>query len=187
MPVQYSGTIAEHNAVRNQAGLFDLGHMVRQMSPVRTRWGASRPPRRMTSAHCSPARRSTDVPNERGGVIDDILIYRRPEGDGYMVVVNASNRFRDVDWMHEQRRNGASSTFGRDISDETGPSRSRDRTRHNCAVDLRPTTSRILPITTGVRERSPEAPVMSLAPVTPARRGSRSTARSIRPARSGMR
>jgi aminomethyltransferase len=54
-------------------------------------------------------------------LLDDILIYRRPEGAGFMVVVNASNRYRDVEWMHRQRqaRSGFDVTV-EDISDATG-------------------------------------------------------------------
>jgi aminomethyltransferase len=43
------------------------------------------------------------LPNEQGGVIDDIIIYRLPDEPGYLVVVNAANHAKDVDWMQKQR------------------------------------------------------------------------------------
>jgi aminomethyltransferase len=123
MPVQYSGIIAEHNAVRQQAGLFDLGHMgqvditgpgaLDYLQYVTTNDVSQLQP---GEAHYSM------LPNPTGGAIDDILVYRKPEGqDGYMVVVNASNRYRDVTWMHEQRAalNDVAVTV-EDISDRTG-------------------------------------------------------------------
>ncbi len=122
MPVQYSGIIAEHNAVRNQAGLFDLGHMgqVDVAGPDALAYLQATTTNDVSTLQPGEAQYAM-LPNERGGVIDDILIYRRPEGDGYMVVVNASNRFRDVDWMHEQREKRRELNVSvRDISDETG-------------------------------------------------------------------
>jgi aminomethyltransferase len=105
MPVQYEGILAEHKRVRTAAGLFDLGHMgqvdvtgpdslaflqytttsdISELAPGQARYGL--------------------LPNEQGGVVDDIIVYRKPEGeDGYMVVVNASNTDKDVDWWQELR------------------------------------------------------------------------------------
>jgi aminomethyltransferase len=122
MPVQYAGIINEHRAVRNQAGLFDLGHMgqVDVSGPdalpflqfVTTNDVSSLAP---GEAHYSL------LPNEQGGVVDDIIIYRNPDGDGYMVVINAANRDKDVSWLQRQvavRRDlGVAVT---DISDRTG-------------------------------------------------------------------
>ena len=75
-----------------------------------------------------------------------------------MVVVNASNRFRDVDWMHEQREKRRELDVSvRDISDETGmiaiqgPNAASD-----CAVDLRRRPLKIAHYHFGVLERSPE-------------------------------
>ena len=122
MPVQYTGIIAEHNAVRTRAGLFDLGHMgqVDVRGP-----GTLEYLQRITTNDVSELEPGqahySMLPNEQGGVIDDILIYRRPDGDGYMVVVNASNRHRDVAWMREQRDEMSHLDVNvRDISDETG-------------------------------------------------------------------
>jgi glycine cleavage system T protein (aminomethyltransferase) len=121
MPVQYSGIIAEHNAVRNQAGLFDLGHMgqVDVTGPDALAYLQATTTNDVSALQPGEAQYAM-LPNEHGGVIDDILIYRRPEGGDYMVVVNASNRFRDVAWMQEQReRLEDLNVTVRDISDET--------------------------------------------------------------------
>ncbi len=122
MPVQYAGIIAEHHGVRRQAGLFDLGHMgqvdvdgphaLEYLQWVTTNDVSKLEP---GEAHYSL------LPNPEGGVIDDILVYRRPDGVGYMVVVNASNRLKDTAWMHEQVSVRSELDVSvRDISDETG-------------------------------------------------------------------
>ena len=123
MPVQYAGIMAEHNAVRQQAGLFDLGHMgqVDVSGP-----GALDYLQYVTTNDVSllePGQAQYSMlPNPTGGAIDDILVYRKPQGlDGYMVVVNASNRHRDVTWMQKQRDALTEIDVSvTDISDETG-------------------------------------------------------------------
>lgn len=122
MPVQYAGIIDEHRAVRNRAGLFDLGHMGQVdvsgpdalpfMQYVTTNDVSTLAP---GEAHYSL------LPNEKGGVVDDIIVYRNPEGDGYMVVVNASNREKDVAWLRQQLAAlGNLELAITDISDRTG-------------------------------------------------------------------
>jgi aminomethyltransferase len=104
MPVQYSGVIDEHRTVRSAAGLFDLGHM----GQVRVTGGDSLPYlQRVTTNDVSvlapgDAQYSL-LPNEQGGVIDDIIVYRLPDEPGYLVVVNAANHDKDVAWMQRQR------------------------------------------------------------------------------------
>lgn len=123
MPVQYEGILAEHAAVRTAAGLFDLGHMGQvdvtgsdalQFLQFTTTNDAARlePGQAIYSL----------IPNEQGGVIDDIIIYRRPEGeDGYMIVVNASNTDRDVMWWREvARETPAFEVAVSDISQQIG-------------------------------------------------------------------
>jgi aminomethyltransferase len=101
MPVQYpSGITAEHRAVRERAGLFDVSHMgeleVRGPAALElvqrisindaSRLGAGQA---QYSAMCA----------EDGGIVDDLLVYRYPEH--FMLVVNASNREKDLDWIRE--------------------------------------------------------------------------------------
>ncbi|MGI8477619.1 MAG: glycine cleavage system aminomethyltransferase GcvT [Thermomicrobiales bacterium] len=122
MPVQYGGIIAEHSAVRTAAGLFDLGHMgqvdvggpdaLALLQFITTNDVATLEP---GQAHYSL------LPNERGCVVDDIIIYRRPSGPGYMVVINASNRQKDVAWMTRQlAARGDLDASVEDISDAIG-------------------------------------------------------------------
>jgi len=98
MPVQYSGIVDEHNAVRNAAGLFDISHMgefevkgsdaLAFLQHVATADVAAIGQGQSNYALlCRPD----------GGIVDDIFIYHLP--DGYMVVVNASNIEKDVAWM----------------------------------------------------------------------------------------
>ena len=98
MPVQYSGIVDEHSAVRNAAGLFDISHMgefyvkgtdaLAFLQHVATQDVASIGAGLANYALlCRPD----------GGIVDDIFIYHLP--DGYLVVVNASNIEKDFAWM----------------------------------------------------------------------------------------
>jgi aminomethyltransferase len=122
MPVQYSGIINEHRAVRNQAGLFDLGHMgqVDVAGPDALPFLQYVTTNDVSTLEPGQAHYSL-LPNDQGGVVDDIIIYRNPEGDGYMVVINASNRDKDVAWLqrHAAER-GDLNVAVTDISDRTG-------------------------------------------------------------------
>ncbi|CAA9525732.1 MAG: Aminomethyltransferase (glycine cleavage system T protein) [uncultured Thermomicrobiales bacterium] len=104
MPVQYAGIMAEHRAVRGAAGLFDLGHMgqVEVSGPDALAYLQAVTTNDVAALAPGKAQYSL-LPNERGGVIDDVIVYRRPDGDGYMVVVNASNRDKDVAWLLRHR------------------------------------------------------------------------------------
>lgn len=122
MPVQYTGIINEHRAVRNNAGLFDLGHMgqVDVSGPNATEFLQYITTNDVTTLEPGKAHYSL-LPNEEGGVVDDIIIYRRPAGNGFMVCINASNRHKDVNWMQRwQAERSDLDVTVRDISDETG-------------------------------------------------------------------
>jgi aminomethyltransferase len=138
MPIQYSGIIEEHRAVRQAAGLFDLSHMgefrlsgegaldavdrlvtndVRGLEPYQVRY----------TPMCFP----------NGGIVDDILVYRFP--DHLMLVVNASNIEKDLEWVTSE---APPSVRVEDISDAValiavqGPA-SETVLRELTAVDLR--------------------------------------------------
>ena len=102
LPVQYeTGIIKEHLAVREQAGLFDVSHMGEVMleGPDALR----NLNHLMTNSFDSMADgrvRYSPMCNERGGVVDDLIVYRYNEHK-YLVVVNASNRDKDVAWMRD--------------------------------------------------------------------------------------
>ena len=103
MPIQYSGIIDEHNAVRHAAGVFDVSHMgeifisgpdaenyvnhiftndVRLLAPGAILYGMMLYP--------------------DGGTVDDLLVYRENEPQHFLLVVNASNIDKDYAWMQEQ-------------------------------------------------------------------------------------
>ncbi len=99
MPVQYpTGITAEHRAVRETAGLFDVSHM----GEIEV-WGerARDFVQHVTTndvdrVDVGQAQYST-LPNERGTLLDDLIVYRFP--DHYLLVVNASNREKDLEWI----------------------------------------------------------------------------------------
>ena len=122
MPVQYSGIMKEHRAVRGAAGLFDLGHMgqIDVSGPDALAFLQQVTTNDVSEQGPGQAQYSL-LPNERGGVIDDVIVYRRPSGDGYMVVVNASNSDKDLAWLQRQRRARPELDVTiEDISDRTG-------------------------------------------------------------------
>lgn len=123
MPVQHAGIIAEHKTVRSAAGLFDLGHMgqVDVTGPDALAFLQSITTNDVATLEPSKAHYSL-LPNPGGGVIDDIIIYRRPNAaDGYMVCINASNRHKDVNWMQQQAAARTDLDVSVvDISDQTG-------------------------------------------------------------------
>jgi aminomethyltransferase len=123
MPVQYAGILAEHRAVRNESGLFDLGHMgeVEVTGPDALAFLQYTTTNDLSALEPGQAKYSL-LPNENGGVIDDVIVYRNPEGEeGYTVVVNASNRTRDVEWLQEVRgRRDDLNVTVNDISLDTG-------------------------------------------------------------------
>lgn len=100
MPIQFEqGIIAEHNAVRNNVGLFDVSHMGEF-----TLKGADAEAtiQRLCTNDISAMREGqikySLMLNERGGEVDDILIYKFGDGD-FMLVVNAGNTDKDALWV----------------------------------------------------------------------------------------
>ena len=104
MPVQYEGILAEHRAVRSAAGLFDLGHMgqVRVTGPDALAFLQYTTTNDISRLEPGQAAYSL-LSNDGGGVVDDIIVYRNPEGeDGYFVVINAANTAKDVAWWERK-------------------------------------------------------------------------------------
>jgi aminomethyltransferase len=105
MPVQYTGVVAEHQAVRKAAGLFDISHM------GRLSFGGPASLELIQAVYTNDAATMTDwqvryglVCNEQGGIRDDVLVYRWPYG--WAMVVNASNRRKIVDEVLTPRAAG---------------------------------------------------------------------------------
>jgi aminomethyltransferase len=103
MPVQYSGIIDEHRAVRSAAGLFDLGHMgqVRVSGPDALPFLQYVTTNDVSVLAPGDAQYSL-LPNAQGGVIDDIIVYRLTDEPGFFVVINAANHGKDVAWLRAQ-------------------------------------------------------------------------------------
>jgi len=104
MPVQYSGIQAEHRAVRNHAGLFDVSHMGEAIfrGPEAEAAVQRLVTRDVARLDVGQAGYSA-VCYEDGGTVDDVIVYRRE--DDFLVVVNASNREKDLEHFRENTRN----------------------------------------------------------------------------------
>lgn len=103
MPLLYSNITAEHHAVRKTAGLFDIAHMGRLFfaGPDACRFLDRLLTNNVESLKQGQIRYSLVI-NESGGILDDVLVYRFT--DYYMLVVNASNRLKIVDWIEKHRQ-----------------------------------------------------------------------------------
>lgn len=114
MPIQYSGIIEEHMAVREAVGLFDVSHMgeVTVKGPHAFEFVQNLVTNDVSKMYDGRAMYSV-MCNERGGIIDDLIVYRVAEDD-YFIVVNASNIEKDVAWMLSNNPMKASIT---DVSD----------------------------------------------------------------------
>ena len=99
MPVQYTGVVREHLAVRNQAGLFDVSHMGEFLvsGPQAVdliQYVFSNDVKRLDIGQAQYGY----MPNAKGGVIDDLLVYRI-DNQSYLLVVNAANIEKDWNWL----------------------------------------------------------------------------------------
>jgi aminomethyltransferase len=117
MPVQYEGVIQEHRAVRTDAGVFDVSHMgeIEVEGPRAHELLQSLLSNDLDRVETGGAQ-YTLLTNERGGIIDDLIAYRLGEFR-YLLVVNASNREADFDWLKEHEISGSDV---RDLSGECG-------------------------------------------------------------------
>ena len=99
LPVQYTSIIEEHNQVRNSAGLFDVSHMGEITVEGE---GALAFIQRIVTNDVSGAAPGQAVYSpmcyESGGVVDDLLVYKKSESD-FLLVVNASNTDKDFEWI----------------------------------------------------------------------------------------
>lgn len=120
MPVQYAGLVKEHEAVRTNAGLFDVSHM------GEFEFGGSDALPFLNFLTANNVAKLVDgqaqyslLCNKEGGIVDDILVYRLGENE-YWMVVNASNIEKDWNWINQiARETGFKNLFIRNSSDET--------------------------------------------------------------------
>ena len=113
MPVSYSGINEEHLNVRENVGLFDVSHMGQffvsgkgafQLVQIISSNDASKLSIGQAQYSC--------LPNDHGGIVDDLIIYKLEE-ESYMLVVNASNIEKDLTWINE------ANTFGARVEDRS--------------------------------------------------------------------
>jgi len=115
MPVRYSSDIEEHQCVREAVGVFDVSHMGEFMLEGSNALDLIQ---RLTSNDASKLvdgqAQYSCLPNETGGIVDDLLVYRFSE-EKYLLVVNASNIAKDWDWIVKYNTAGVAMT---NISEE---------------------------------------------------------------------
>ena len=117
MPISYSGINDEHNAVRKNAGVFDVSHMGEFILKGEKALALIQ---RVTSNDASKITAGkaqySCLTNNAGGIIDDLIVYCIEENKAYMLVVNASNIEKDWDWVSNNNNEGVEM---HNISDKT--------------------------------------------------------------------
>ncbi|MBO7290964.1 MAG: glycine cleavage system aminomethyltransferase GcvT, partial [Bacteroidaceae bacterium] len=103
MPIQYTSIVEEHQAVRNNVGMFDVSHMgeIYVSGPDAEKF-----------VNYIFSNQVADMPVGKvlygfmlyptGGVVDDLLVYRMQAPNTFLLVVNASNIAKDYQWVYEQ-------------------------------------------------------------------------------------
>ena len=117
MPISYTGINDEHAAVRRNAGVFDVSHMGEFILKGENALDLIQ---RVTSNDAAKLKAGqaqySCLPNENGGIVDDLLVYCIQENAVYMLVVNASNIEKDWNWISKHNSGG---TEIHNISDKT--------------------------------------------------------------------
>ena len=117
MPISYSGINDEHAAVRKNAGVFDVSHMGEFILKGENALDLIQ---RVTSNDVSKISDGQAqygcLPNEEGGIVDDLIVYCLEKNKSYMIVVNASNIEKDWNWISKYNTKGVEM---HNISDKT--------------------------------------------------------------------
>jgi aminomethyltransferase len=107
MPISYSGINDEHQTVRKNAGVFDVSHMGEFFLKGPHALDLIQ---RVTSNDASKLIKGkvqySCLPNDKGGIVDDLLVYCLEENNAYMLVVNASNIEKDWNWIQQLNQQG---------------------------------------------------------------------------------
>jgi aminomethyltransferase len=115
MPVQYDGVIPEVRAVRSDCGVFDVSHMGELEVEGPRAVELLQATLSNDLARLEPGQAQyTLLTNERGGILDDLIVYKLDEFR-FLLIVNASNREADFEWLREREVPGSDV---RDVSDE---------------------------------------------------------------------
>jgi aminomethyltransferase len=105
MPVEYQGLRAEHQAVRERVGIFDVSHMgeIRVLGPnalATLEWVTTNEVARLKAGEAQYSL----LPNFEGGLVDDLIVYCIKPNQEYLLCVNASNTDVDYDWIVENNK-----------------------------------------------------------------------------------
>ncbi len=107
MPISYSGINDEHQTVRKNAGVFDVSHMGEFILKGPHALDLIQ---RVTSNDASKLIKGkvqySCLPNDKGGIVDDLLVYCLEKNNAYMLVVNASNIEKDWNWIQQFNQQG---------------------------------------------------------------------------------
>ena len=101
MPVQYTSILQEHQAVRNNVGVFDISHMGQLIvsRPAAAEWLNTMLTNNIEKLEVGQGQ-YTFLLNERGGIIDDLIVYRIEE-QKFLLVVNAARTDEDIAWLDQ--------------------------------------------------------------------------------------
>ncbi|HYX88269.1 MAG TPA: glycine cleavage system aminomethyltransferase GcvT [Gaiellaceae bacterium] len=114
MPVQYEGVIPEHLSVRTDCGVFDVSHMGElEVEGPRVRALLQSLLSNDLDRLAPGKAQYTLLTNERGGIVDDLIVYER-DPERFLLIVNAANRETDFEWLREREVPGSEV---RDVSD----------------------------------------------------------------------
>ena len=117
MPISYTGINDEHATVRNAAGVFDVSHMGEFMVKGPNALELIQRITTNDAAKLTAGKAQYScMPNETGGIVDDLLVYCIKENEVYMLVVNAGNIDKDWNWITQYNTNNAEL---QNISDDT--------------------------------------------------------------------
>lgn len=107
MPVRYSSDIEEHMTVRNGVGVFDVSHMGEfTIKGPQALDLIQRVTTNDASRLVNGQAQYSSIPNDKGGLVDDLIVYKIKEDD-YLIVVNASNIEKDWNWISQFNTKGA--------------------------------------------------------------------------------
>ena len=117
MPISYTGINDEHAAVRNNAGVFDVSHMGEFILKGENALDLiQRVATNDASKLAAGKAQYSCLPNNDGGIVDDLLVYCLEPNKSYMLVVNAGNIDKDWDWISKRNDKGVEM---HNISDKT--------------------------------------------------------------------
>jgi aminomethyltransferase len=117
MPISYTGINDEHAAVRKNAGVFDVSHMGEFVLKGAKALGLIQKLTTNDAAKLTAGKAQYScLPNNEGGIIDDLLVYCIEENNVYMLVVNAGNIDKDWNWIQQHNTDGVEM---HNISDKT--------------------------------------------------------------------